>query len=180
MMVHFRKRFTPEFIAKVNEYICTGKWSNDNEDDDDDGFVQTPDDLPPGDEVGHNGKLILDATCVPSDIRYPSDVMLLDECRENLEKMTDELWETSGRKGRKVPYTLQQSVMKHYNRFGCYPEIVLADQIYRTRENIKFCKDKNIRLSGSGFTSRNAGQAEKEQAYRDLCDRNAIEGVNGV
>jgi hypothetical protein len=25
MMVHFRKRFPIEFIAKVNEYICTGK-----------------------------------------------------------------------------------------------------------------------------------------------------------
>ena len=26
MMVHFRKRFPVEFIAKVNECICTGKW----------------------------------------------------------------------------------------------------------------------------------------------------------
>ena len=26
MMVHFRKRFPIEFVAKVNEYICTGKW----------------------------------------------------------------------------------------------------------------------------------------------------------
>ena len=25
MMVHFRKRFPIEFIAKVNEYVCTGK-----------------------------------------------------------------------------------------------------------------------------------------------------------
>ena len=70
--------------------------------------------------------------------------------------------------------------MNHYNRFGCYPEVVLADQIYRTRDNMKFCKDKGIRLSGSGFTSKNADQSEKEQAYIDLCDRNAIEGVHGV
>lgn len=26
MMVHFRKRFPVEFVAKVNEYICTGVW----------------------------------------------------------------------------------------------------------------------------------------------------------
>ena len=26
MMTHFRKRFPVEFIAKVNEYICTGRW----------------------------------------------------------------------------------------------------------------------------------------------------------
>ena len=30
MMVHFRKRFTPEFIAQVNDYICTGKWPDDD------------------------------------------------------------------------------------------------------------------------------------------------------
>ena len=26
MMVHFRKRFPVEEVAKINEYICTGKW----------------------------------------------------------------------------------------------------------------------------------------------------------
>ncbi|MQN01730.1 MAG: transposase [bacterium LCO1.1] len=33
-------------------------------------------------------------------------------------------------------------------RTGHYPERVLADQIYRTRENRKFCKENGIRLSG--------------------------------
>ena len=26
MMVHFRKRFPVEELAKINEYVCTGKW----------------------------------------------------------------------------------------------------------------------------------------------------------
>ena len=76
--------------------------------------------------------------------------------------------------------TLQKSVLNYYNRFGCYPEVVLADQIYHTRANMKFCKSKGIRLAGMGKTSNNADQSEKEQAYKDLCDRNEIEGVNGV
>jgi len=81
--------------------------------------------------------------------------------------------------------TLVQSVVNYYNRFGYYPQVILADQIYRTRANIipdelRDCKEKNIRLSGSGFTRKNAEQTEKEQAYNDLCERNAIEGVNGV
>ena len=41
MMVHFRKRFPVEEMAKINEYICTGKWPeqqknvdrNDNRED---------------------------------------------------------------------------------------------------------------------------------------------------
>ena len=33
-------------------------------------------------------------------------------------------------------------------RFGCYPESVHVDQIYRTRENRAFCKQQGIRMSG--------------------------------
>ncbi len=44
--------------------------------------------------------------------------------------------------------TLQQSVEAYYERHGCYPEAVLADKIYRNRENLRYCKKRNIRLSG--------------------------------
>lgn len=42
MMVHFRKQFPVEEVAKINEYVCTGKWpegqrSVDRNDDTDDG-----------------------------------------------------------------------------------------------------------------------------------------------
>ena len=45
MMVHFRKRFPVEEVAKINEYVCTGKWPegqrnvdrNDDGNDTDDG-----------------------------------------------------------------------------------------------------------------------------------------------
>ena len=29
MMVHFRKRFPVEEVVKINEYVCTGKWPED-------------------------------------------------------------------------------------------------------------------------------------------------------
>ena len=29
MMVHFRKRFPVEEVARINEYVCTGKWPED-------------------------------------------------------------------------------------------------------------------------------------------------------
>lgn len=35
------------------------------------------------------GALILDATCSPSNIRYPHDFSLLNEAREHLEGMID-------------------------------------------------------------------------------------------
>ena len=35
--------------------------------------------------------MIVDATCAPSNIRYPQDVSLLNEARENAEKLLDTL-----------------------------------------------------------------------------------------
>jgi len=32
----------------------------------------------------------------------------------------------------------------------------------------------------TGISAKKANQSDKKQAYIDLCDRNAIEGVNGV
>lgn len=41
----------------------------------------------------NNGKLIIDATCAPEDMRYPNDVLLLNESRELTEKVIDHLRE---------------------------------------------------------------------------------------
>ncbi|MDY6967017.1 MAG: IS5/IS1182 family transposase, partial [Halobacteriota archaeon] len=42
-------------------------------------------------EDKNEGKLILDATCAPSDIRYPTDLSLLNDSREKLEIIIDVL-----------------------------------------------------------------------------------------
>ena len=39
-------------------------------------------------------------------------------------------------------------IERYKERTGQYPERVLVDKIYRTRENLKYCKQHNIRLSG--------------------------------
>jgi hypothetical protein len=41
------------------------------------------------------GTLIIDATCVPSHIRYPQDIALLNEARENAVAMIVEMHEPS-------------------------------------------------------------------------------------
>ena len=43
------------------------------------------------DQPKNSGTIILDATCAPQNISYPQDVNLLNEVRENLEGMIDEL-----------------------------------------------------------------------------------------
>ena len=43
---------------------------------------------------------------------------------------------------------LIEAVERFKVRTGHYPECVLADQIYRTRENRNYCKAHGIRISG--------------------------------
>ncbi|MGG4032650.1 hypothetical protein ABEV74_02925 [Paenibacillus cisolokensis] len=35
--------------------------------------------------------------------------------------------------------TLQNAVERYRAKFGYYPKTVLADQIYRTRDNLRYC-----------------------------------------
>ena len=45
-------------------------------------------------------------------------------------------------------HTLQDSVKAYRKAYGHYPERVLADTIYRTRENLRYCKEHGIHLNG--------------------------------
>ena len=42
-------------------------------------------------EPQNQGRLILDATCAPADIKYPTDLGLLNQAREHTEKIIDAL-----------------------------------------------------------------------------------------
>ena len=43
---------------------------------------------------------------------------------------------------------LTRHIENDKKRFGCYPESVHVDGIYRNRENRRYCKNHNIRISG--------------------------------
>ena len=290
LMVHFRKRITPEVLAEINEMII--QESQDDKDDDDD---------------NNSGTMIVDATCAPSQIRYPQDVSLLNEARENAEKFVDLLHDPSdgkkprtyrkkarkdyleyarsrkhtakmtrkaigkqlgylrrdlsyidtmlgqgktlnvremqrlntirsiyeqqkymydnrthtvpdrivsvsqpfvrpivrGKAGKPVEFgmkldisvvdgwtrleyhsfdayneatKLQEMIEGFRVREGHYPSRVLADKIYRNRENLRFCKERGIRLSGPALGRPKKGEVRnKTQDYRDECERVEVE-----
>ena len=72
-------------------------------------------------------------------------------------------------------------VETYRRRFGCYPESVHVDQIYRTRANRSFCKAKGIRMSGPplGRPPQDASTATRKQTRADETIRNAVEGKFG-
>ena len=296
-MVHFRKRLTPEILVEVNERIIAKGEKTSAKDHDDD----------QNDPPKNRGTLLVDATCAPSNIKYPQDTELLNEARENLEKIIEILHDpATGRKSRTYPqqarkaylaiarkkkrsvrelrrairkqlqyirrnlgyidqmllqgkilpqhwnerlqtirqlYVQQQYMYQHkvhkvsdrivnlrqpyirpivrgkakapvefgikldisvvngfvrlehqsfdaYNeseqlrqeieryreRYGYYPERVLADKIYRNRDNLNFCKEKDIRLSGPALgRPKKDTVIDKKQDYQDICERVEVE-----
>lgn len=96
-MCWFRKRLSTEMLSEVNDYIIGRKNVKDKNDDDQ---GNPPSGGSSKDQAGEKGKLekpenkgtlILDATCAPADISYPTDTALLNESREKLEEIIDEL-----------------------------------------------------------------------------------------
>ena len=61
-------------------------------------------------------------------------------------------------------------------REGYYPSRILADKIYRNRENLNDCKAHGIRLSGPALGRPRKGETrDKVQDYRDECERVEVE-----
>jgi hypothetical protein len=99
LMVEFRKRIN---MAEIQRII--------DETDEDQGGQ-------PGTGGGENeGTLMLDATCAPADIRYPTDLGLLHESREALESIVDTLWENMTHKPPVKPRTYRVKARKAFLR----------------------------------------------------------------
>jgi len=90
LMVYIRKRLTSEVLGEINEMIIRDakaaekKKDDDDKDKDGDNKDDTNDTNDThGDGSANSGTLTIDETCAPSNIRYPQDVSLLNEAREN-------------------------------------------------------------------------------------------------
>lgn len=101
LLVTFRKRLTAEMMEEISEMMFLGEEDDGNDD-------QTP----PGggspspdsedeteDGNGNSGTLIIDASCTPADIAYPTDLELCDKARRWTEGILDHYWAECGPAG---------------------------------------------------------------------------------
>lgn len=108
MMVYFRKRFGAETLNEINELLIA-RSRNDEEDD------EKPQDSNQENEPPNQGQLILDASCVPQDIRHPTDLGLLNDARMATEKIIDVL-HAAGSTGEKKPRSYRECARRDYLR----------------------------------------------------------------
>lgn len=106
-LVYFRARFELEDVNVINELLVKMMSKSEKpacKDDDKD-----------GNGGGNSGKLLIDATAVPADIKYPTDLDLLNTAREKSEQLIDELHEEC-KTSEKKPRTYRNTARSDYLR----------------------------------------------------------------
>jgi IS5 family transposase len=106
MMVYFRKRMKLEELSRINELIHRKHKERKDQLEDKGGG---------GGGAENGGKLIVDASCAPADILYPTDLSLLNEAREKSERIVDRLHEPLKGKEKKAR-TYREKARKDYLR----------------------------------------------------------------
>jgi hypothetical protein len=109
MLVHFRQRIGMDLVNQINkkmvkeaeEEILAEVEEKEKEGEEGEGENQ------------NRGKLLIDATCAPADIKYPTDIGILNEAREKTEKIIDSLYKKTKKKGKK-PRTYRITARKDY------------------------------------------------------------------
>jgi IS5 family transposase len=109
MLVHFRKRINVELVNKINEKIV--KISQEKTEKEIKKKALSPEEK---EELPNKGKLILDATCAPADIRYPTDLGILNQARISTERIIDNLYKPLRGKLIKKPRTCRKIARKEY------------------------------------------------------------------
>ena len=152
LMTHFRKRFSKEGLCQINELIVNGKTLPEpiqEHDDQDKGSSNnsnsnTTTQQPSANEPSENkGTLIVDATCAPADIRYPTDLSLLGQAREKSEAIIDALFlplqgtirkPRTYRKNARKKFTA--AIKKRNNKSGQGPRKAIGQQLRYLRRNL--------------------------------------------
>ena len=110
MMVYFRKRIKLNLLNKINqEMVKKGREILEDKESD-----ARAEERGEESERPNSGKLILDATCAPADIKYPTDLDLLNQARQGTEKILDCLYREVKEKLTKKPRTSRKIARKNY------------------------------------------------------------------
>ena len=94
----------------------------------------------------NKGHLIVDATVAPSDVKFPTDVDLLNDAREKTEKLIDLLYVPE--KGKVKPRTYRQNARKDY--------LAIAKQRKKRKSPLRKARRKQL-----GYVERNIKTIEK-------------------
>ena len=161
MFVHFRKRIGKKTLTKINEAITKKalaqavKSSKDKPRDDKNGDSESP--VP----VSKNkGKLLVDATCTPADITFPTDLKMLNTAREKSEEVIDILHRPLKGKQKK-PRTYRKKARKEFLSVARSKKVskskrrkAIRKQLGYLRRNLENIEKQSRKISLTNLTRR--------------------------
>lgn len=118
LFVTIRKRLGEASVSTINQLFIDHTKRSDTEEKPGKASSAVPGgDAPNPDDseepvIERRGMLLVDATVAPSDIKYPTDLDLLNQSRENSERLIDALYEPST--GKVKPRTYRRNARKAY------------------------------------------------------------------
>ena len=138
MLVHFRKRINVDLVNKINKEIVRREKDQSDKEVKKKDFLQEK-----GEKIKNQGKLILDATCAPADIKYPTDLGILNQARIETERIIDNLYKVLRGKLREKPRTSRKIARKEYLKVAKKRNLSYQERRKAIGKQLKYLK-KNL------------------------------------
>ncbi|MHC5912216.1 MAG: IS5 family transposase [Nostoc sp.] len=154
MLVHFRERISAELVNNINQQMVkkmldkTSRLALKKKTEDplyetlrergleEPALSPEKEDHPPK----NRGKLILDATCAPGDISYPTDLNLLNQARKQTERIIDWLYEQIKGTLEKKPRTYREIARIDYLEVAKKRRVSQKDRRKAIRKQLQYIK----------------------------------------
>ena len=143
LMVHFRKRIPAEMMKEISKKAFAqeaAKRAGKSNDDNDDGETSSG-----GGDSERKGELLLDATCCPSDIHYPTDIGLLNHARELTETIIDKLHNGQECAACIKPRTYRETARKAYLAYAKKRKHTKEELRYAIRQQLQYVR-RNLNI----------------------------------
>jgi transposase, IS5 family len=115
----------------------------------------------------NEGQLIIDASCTPADIRYPTDLSLLNEAREHTEYVIDVLYNQTGSDVKKKPRTYRQEARQEYLKVAKQRKANKKTIRKAVRKQLGYVK-RNLKHIDALLATGTSLSGLNNQAYRKL------------
>jgi len=162
LMVHFRTRLGLECVQAMNATVIESmvrRESAQHQDSESDGDGRPPGGLSspndpssaPASPSAPTGSLIIDATCAPADITFPTDLKLLNHAREITEQVIDVL-HASHAGTRLKPRTYRKRARRHFLSVAKSKKLKQSDRRVASGKQLRFLR-RNLGAIATALTS---------------------------
>jgi len=147
MLVYFRERISAELVNKLNQQMvkkmleATSSQESEKKTEDAHRLEEAAlSSEKEGSTPKNRGKLILDATCAPGDISYPTDLNLLNQGRKQTERIIDLLYEQIKGTLEKKPRTYREIARRDYLEVAKKRRVSPKDRRKAIRKQLQYLK----------------------------------------